>query len=487
MIANWLRKAVLQSAVEGKLSVQLSDDGLAKLYIDNVLKERQKLIKSGIIRKEKSVSKIVPNDYDLPENWTVVRLGDISKFVTKQTGFDYSNTIKPNLTKTRNIDSLPYLQTKHFKWDSITYDTDYFIPNDIASLFPKLIMDEESLLLSIVGASIGNVHLYKSNKIAFLGGAICRVCVIDSCLLEYLKYYLNSPLGLKLIKKNETKTAQATVTVHSIRELPIMIPPLSEQKRIVDKLDEILPLIDSLEKDELKLNDLMQQFPNSMTSSILLQAMEGKLVDQYPEDGKAINELKQILKIDNTVSLENELDYSFPENWELIELEKVCDLSTGNSINETVKKTKYSKKINGYSYIGTKDVNFDHTIDYDNGVYIPYDDSFRVAKSGSTLLCIEGGSAGRKIGLLDRDVCYGNKLVSIFPLYINPKFVFYFVKSPIFQSQFKENMTGMIGGVGINKIKKIYIPIPPLTIQKRIVEKLDQILPIVEKIHYEKY
>ena len=71
----------------------------------------------------------------------------------------------------------------------------------------------------------------------------------------------------------------------------------------------------------------------------------------------------------------------------------------------------------GYDYIGTKDVGFDQKIDYNNGVRIPFDEpKFKYAEAGTPLLCIEGGSAGRKIGLLDRKVCFGNKLCAFTPL-----------------------------------------------------------------------
>lgn len=474
MIYEKIRKAILKSAFLGKITEQLENDDNVEDIIIEIKKKKHKVSKKLSTNKSIEINKSENIDLDIiPSSWLWLPLEDICFKIT-----DGSH----NPPKNSGL-GIPLLSAANIHHQSVNFHeaTRYITEEDWASEDKRTKITLDDVLLTIVG-TIGRTAVVKSNQRFALQRS---VAVLTTGINPYyLAYYLSIKENYMYMAKG---TAQQGIYLNTLKKLLIPIPPLAEQKRIVKKLEELLPLIDSLEKDELKLKDLMQQFPNSMTSSILLQAMEGKLVDQYPEDGKAINELKQILKIDNTVSLENELDYSFPENWELIELEKVCALSTGNSINQTVKKTKYSKKINGYSYIGTKDVNFDHTIDYNNGVYIPYDDSFRVAKSGSTLLCIEGGSAGRKIGLLDRDVCYGNKLVSIFPLYINPKFVFYFVKSPIFQIQFKENMTGMIGGVGINKIKKIYIPIPPLTVQKRIVEKLDQILPIVEKIYYEEY
>ena len=92
----------------------------------------------------------------------------------------------------------------------------------------------------------------------------------------------------------------------------------------------------------------------------------------------------------------------------------------------------------GYNYIGTKDVGFDHSINYTNGVKIPYNQgNFRIAHINTPLLCIEGGSAGRKIGVLTEDVCFGNKLCAFEPIGINPKYLYYYLHNPIFTQIFK--------------------------------------------------
>ena len=164
-----------------------------------------------------------------------------------------------------------------------------------------------------------------------------------------------------------------------------------------------------------------------------------------------------------------------PSDWQIKTLNEVCNIYTGNSINKKKKEENFIGLKEGLNYIGTKDISFNNIIEYENGVKIPFKDlkDFKIAKSNTSLLCIEGGSAGRKIGFTNQDVCFGNKLCCFEAIEDEPKFIYFYLQSNYFLREFNSNISGLIGGISKEKIKRIKIPIPPLEIQKEIATRLD--------------
>lgn len=241
------KSKILDLAIHGKLVPQDKADEPASKLVDRIKKEREKLIKNKIIKEERFFSAIEEKD-PLPNNWTYVKIGDLTSVVTKQTGFDYSSTIKPNLSREKLDGMIPMVQTKNFSGKKFDLNTDYYIQKEIAQQFPKILLDSKCLLLSIVGASIGNIGVYSKTDLAMIGGAICKVKLLNEDLYDYLYYYLKSPTGQNLISKKIKSTAQGTITVQNVRELTIPLPPLNEQKRIVAKIEEIFTYLDSITK-----------------------------------------------------------------------------------------------------------------------------------------------------------------------------------------------------------------------------------------------
>ncbi len=233
-----------------------------------------------------------------------------------------------------------------------------------------------------------------------------------------------------------------------------------------------------------------------LKNSILQLAIQSKLVAQDTNDEPAevlyakIQAEKQKFikegKIKKDKPLppitEDEIPFEIPSTWKWVRLGDIASIYTGNSIPEDVKSRKYTGISEGYDYIGTKDVNFNQTVNYDNGVKIPYHEpKFKLAYKNSILMCIEGGSAGRKIALLDRTVCFGNKLCAINVINTSELYIMNILQSTYFRAIFNDNTAGIIGGVSINKFQDLLIPLPPSSEQKRIVAKIEELEPLVKQ------
>lgn len=166
---------------------------------------------------------------------------------------------------------------------------------------------------------------------------------------------------------------------------------------------------------------------------------------------------------------------SIPIHWKIGRLKHVAQLYTGNSIKDDEKEL-YGDPIDAIPYISSKDIDATFlTANYSNGMYVKKNDlTFKIAPAGSLLMCIEGGSAGRKKTRLSQSVAFVNKLCCFNPAKINGDFLYYWICSPNFEDEFKENISGLIGGVSVSSLQNFTIALPSSTEQMRIASFLDR-------------
>ena len=429
--------------------------------------------------------------YDIPENWEWVRVGNIC---TTNIGL----TFKPSevqetgipIYKANNIKNgkISTLDLAFVSEKTIIKENEWLNKNDI-------LMAVRSGSKQLVGktAIVGNLKM-KTSFGAFM--SVIRPISVSSTFMNY--FFQSSHFRSQLDDANTTTIFQ--VTQKMLKETLLPLPPLAEQKRIVAQIERALKKVEIYAESYNQLQKLDKIFPDKLKKSILQYAMQGKLVEQDPNDEpvevllekiraekQKLFEEGKIKKKDLEISIvsqgdDNSYYGNIPENWLLSTLDSVSNLYTGNSINATEKK-KYFSGVDGFNYIATKDVNFDSTINYDNGIRIPdrYLSKFKISYSNSVLLCLEGGSAGRKIGLLEQDVCFGNKLCSLSFYYGENKWLYYFLQSPQFLSDFQESKSGIIGGVSKNNLGNILIPVLPRNEQNRITQKVEKLFEKVNQ------
>ena len=179
------------------------------------------------------------------EDWEQRKLGEMCTIITKQTGFDYSATIKPSLVTTKEDDTYSFIQNKDFEGMNINLDTDFYIPISVAEKYPKITLDQPSLLISISGR-IGNIGLYSLDSKAFIGGAvgICKLKDIEDG--KTTLYELLSPAGQKYFNSLIKASSHANITVEDIRNIEVLLPKHDEEKKRIniyfENLDHLITL-----------------------------------------------------------------------------------------------------------------------------------------------------------------------------------------------------------------------------------------------------
>ena len=189
--------------------------------------------------------------------WKVTTLNSLCKLITKQTGFDYSAEIKPSLVTEKQIDTLPFIQNKDFEGFEINYNTDFYIPYDVAIKYPKILLDEVCLLISISGR-IGNVARFNNRYKAFAGGAVGIAKFYDPSIVEWCMLYLQSSAGQEQIFSHEKVGAQHNLTVEDVRRLEIKLPEKSEREEITEIIGDFNLDIHKLEEKLSKYQKIKQ-------------------------------------------------------------------------------------------------------------------------------------------------------------------------------------------------------------------------------------
>ncbi len=198
--------------------------------------------------------------------WQRVRLGDMTTSFTKQTGFDYSASIKPTLIKEQLPNYIPFIQNKDFSGHYINYKTDYFIPNEIAIRFPQILLNEKCLLISIVG-SIGNVAVFNHSQDAFTGCAIAVLKFKEKKSLDFVMHFLMSASGQKSLLNIVKASSHKSIILADLRDLLIPLPPLNEQIAIANILSGLDNEITSLKNKKRQFENIKKALNHDLMSA----------------------------------------------------------------------------------------------------------------------------------------------------------------------------------------------------------------------------
>lgn len=256
-----LRNSILEDAVQGKLVEQDPNDEPAEVLLEKIKEDKQRLVKEKKIKKEKPLSDI--NEYEktikLSRGWSYCKLGQIS-FITKLAGFEYTKYIK-----LKDEGDIPVIRAQNVKMINLNKTNLKYIDLQTSLSLERSALTRECLLMTFIGAGIGDVALFSEKERYHLAPNVAKIEMYVEDMDKYIMYYLISPIGRLQVFKNLKATAQPSLSMQTIRDVNIILPPLEEQKRIVEKVDSLMALCDELEK---KIEE-QKEYSNKLMESII--------------------------------------------------------------------------------------------------------------------------------------------------------------------------------------------------------------------------
>lgn len=480
MNAQDLKNSILQLAVQGKLVEQRAEEGTARELLEQIKLEKDQLIKDKKIKKSKPLPEITEEEipYEIPESWEWVRLGNI---IILQSGQDLQPAFYNSEEK-----GIPYLTGA-----SNIEDGNIIINRWTES--PKAIANQGDLLLTCKG-TVGKTTILNLSEV-HIARQIMGIRTLGASIL-YIKLFVESQITYL---KSKAKSMIPGIERNNVLNLCIPVPPLEEQHRIVAKIEEILPYIDQYDKAYTKLETFNKKFPEDMKKSILQMAMQGKLVEQRPEEGTAdelyeriIVEKAQLVKegkikkdkrtIDRIVK-EEDIPFEIPENWKWVYLGTILNKLTDG----THRTPKYVMA--GVKFVSVKDMSSGNLC-LDNTKFITQEEHeelyARCNPERGDILLSKVGTTGVP-AIVDTDEIF-SLFVSVALLKLNSKciynkYLYYVIYSPLVQKQASANTRG-VGNKNwvLDAIADTVVPLPPLEEQKRIVAKIEEFLPYCDQL-----
>ena len=529
MTAQQLKNSILLMAVQGKLVPQDPNDEPASVLLERIHAEKERLIKEKKIKREKNPSVIFKGadntpcekigdevrsladevPFDIPDSWEWVRLIDVCEYIQRGKSPKYSP-----------IKKYPVVAQKCNQWSGFSIEKAQFIePNSLSSYGPERLLQDNDLMWNSTGlGTLGRMAIYKTTANPYeLAVADSHVTVIrplkQFVLPEYLYYYFANPSVQSVIEDQaDGTTKQKELATATIKAYLTPIPPLDEQRRILAKLSEVLPVVKNYGVVYDETTAMQEAFPESLKKSILHEAVQGKLVPQDPSDEPAEALLERIRvekqrlikegkikknkhesvifrrdnshyeKLDGVERcIDDELPFEIPDSWVWVRLGTVLEIARGGS----------PRPIQQYLTTEPDGINWIKIGDTDKGGKYIYKTKEKIRPEGVTksrmvhsgdFLLTNSMSFGRPY-ILKTDGCIHDGwlvLSNRFDCY-SVDFLYYILSSPFAYYQFCDSVSGaVVKNLNSDKVSNALFPLPPLNEQRRIVQRIEELFPLVK-------
>lgn len=524
-----LRELILELAVSGKLAPQIDSDEPASILLEEIAKEKDKLIKEGKIKKQKPLLEILEEEksFELPAGWIwtrwdsiALKIGDIDHKMPQQEKNGYPYVSPRDFLSNNGID---------LKGAKKISETDFL------KLAKKIQPQRGDIIYPRYG-TIGDNRLVQTDE-DFLASYSC--CVIKTMQgyvdPNYQFIFSISPLVKEQASKAENKTTQPNVGIKSIQNFVVPLPPLEEQKRIVAKVDELMALCDKLEEEQtnsLKTHQLLvktlletltqakdanelqaawqrmsthfdtlfctEDSIDQLKQTILQLAVMGKLVKQNPNDEpasvlleKIANEKENLIKEGKIKKqkvlpeiTEEEKPFELPNGWEVSRLGTFSITGTGATPSRDKSDYYYPPKISWVTSGETSNDLIYETTEKISPLALK-ETNVSIYPKGSLIIAMygQGKTRGQVSELM---IEAGTNQACAAVIFINNeeglrKYLKYY-----FKKAYEEMRSHAAGGaqpnLNLGKVSNTIVPIPPIKEQQRIVSKIDELFALCDSL-----
>ena len=483
MTPEQLKASILQYAIQGKLVEQRPEEGTGEELYQQIQAERQRLIQEKKIKKEKPLAEISEDEipFDIPESWKWCYIGEL---------FLHNTGKAQNSTGSQNGTIRKFITTSNLYWDEFDFTKVKEMPFTDKELERCTVQKGD--LLVCEGGDCGRSAVWKYDEEVCIQNHVHRLRPYQPVDIYYFYY-------LFYFYKNTGKLRGRGVAIQglsneAIHRVIVPLPPFAEQKRIVAKIEELLPLADRYAASYEKLEQFNAKFPESMRKSILQYAIQGKLVEQRAGEGTG-EELYQQIQVEKQRLIqekkikkekplaeisEDEIPFDIPKSWKWVRIPEIGTSSLGKTLNKSIdagKEVPYLCSINVY----WEGINLDQV---KTAKFSALDMEKYLFQRGSLLIC-EGGDVGRSaVWDSDTEMYYQNALHCVrFLGGINPyyfRYCFELYKGNKILENASKGMT--IKHLVQGSLYSILFPLPPLAEQKRIVAKIEELLPLCDRL-----
>jgi len=474
MIVDELKKSILNYAFKGKLTLQFQDESISH-SINIILKQKQELINQYKVRNEPKYEKITDDEklFEIPNNWCWFHIGELGVFKKGPFGsaltksifipdgenaikvYEQQNAIKKNLELGNYFISKKYYEEK----------------------MKGFTINAGDIIVSCAG-TIGETYIIPNDfRTGIINQALMKMTMVNELNKKYFLYYFD--FILKKISNNlSSGSAIKNIPPFEIfKQLPFPLPPIEEQQRIVDKIEELFAKLDEMKPIEEELNQSRLNFPNEMKKSIFQDVLSGKLTRQ--NENENINNIIKFLN--KYTEIKNNVPFEIPSNWIWIKFGELVDFNIG----KTPARANADLWENDYNWVSISDMIENGFINNtkEKVSIKSYNDIFKgkISKKGTLLMSFK--LTVGKCSILNIDAFHNEGIISIYPKYKNETLQHYLFKILPYITKYGD-VKGAIKGNTLNSksLNNLLIPLPPIEEQQRIVEKLDQLLPLCDEI-----